>query len=104
MVCNPWSPGYFLLIFSWGMPAIKFVATDGMQRPTPLNARPIEKGDEFGRGSLVYFNQATMYQSSETGYATVADAIEAGKAGTVDYGTCAQEAFTRYARYHPLTQ
>jgi hypothetical protein len=75
--------------------------TDGLQRPTPDNSRPMEAGDECGRGSLVYFNQATMYQTSETGHATVAEAIRAGESGRADYGASAQEAFTRYGRYVP---
>lgn len=88
--------------YSYCTPAIQFVATDGLQRPTPENSRPIKAGDECGRGSLVYFNQATMYQTSETGYATVGEAIKAGDSGKVDYGTSAQAAFTKYARYSPI--
>jgi hypothetical protein len=76
--------------------------TDGRQRPTPKNSRPIKLGDEHGRGSLVYFNQATMYQTSETGYPTIGEAIEAGDSGKVDYGASAQEAFTEYAKYIPI--
>jgi hypothetical protein len=45
--------------------------TDGWQHPTLWNFRPIKEGDEFSRGSLVYFNQATMYQPSEISHATV---------------------------------
>ena len=82
--------------------AIKFVMTDGLQRPTAENSRPIKPGDEFGRGSLVYFNQATMYQTSETGYATVGEAVKAGDCGRADYGASAQEAFTRYGKYVPV--
>ena len=78
------------------------MATDGRQRPTPENSRPIKAGDESGRGSLVYFNQATMYQSSETGYATVGEAIEAGDSGKSDYGVNAQMAFTKHAKYFPM--
>ena len=78
------------------------MTTDGKQRPTPQNSRPIEAGDERGRGSLVYFNQATMYQTSETGHATLGDAVAAGGSGKVDYGVSAQEAFTRYGRYVPV--
>jgi hypothetical protein len=40
-----------------------------------------------------------MYQTSETGHATVGEATEAGDSGKVDYGTSAQEAFTKYAKY-----
>lgn len=75
--------------------------TDGLQRPTPQNSRPIKEGDECGRGSLVYFNQATMYQTSETGHATLGEAVRAGESGKVDYGVSAQEAFTRHGKYIP---
>jgi hypothetical protein len=78
--------------------------TDGLQRPTPQNSRPIKEGDERGRGSLVYFNQATMYQTSETGHATLGEAIRAGESGKADYGVSAQEAFTRFGRYIPARQ
>ena len=96
------SGGFLCLSYSYLTPAIQFVATDGLQRPTPENSRPIKAGDESGRGSLVYFNQATMYQTSETGYATVGEAIKAGDSGKSDYGTNAQLAFTECAKYCPI--
>lgn len=43
-----------------------------------------------------------MYQTSETGHATLGDAVAAGGSGKVDYGVSAQEAFTRYGRYVPV--
>ena len=43
-----------------------------------------------------------MYQSSETGYATVGEAIEAGDSGKSDYGVNAQMAFTKHAKYFPI--
>jgi hypothetical protein len=46
----------------------------------------------------VYFNQATMYQSSETGFGTLEQAAEAGVSGEVDYGTSAQDAFASFAQ------
>ena len=51
------------------------------------------------QGSLVFFNQATMYQSSEMDCSTVQEAIKAGGSGLADYGRSAQEAFTKYAKY-----
>jgi hypothetical protein len=94
------SPGFLTEL---KLKAIKFVMMDGRQRPTPQSSRPIKEGDEFGRGSLVYFNQATMYQPSEIGHATIREAIEAGCSGKVDYGTSAQEAFTKYASLIPVS-
>jgi hypothetical protein len=43
-----------------------------------------------------------MYQTSETGYPTVREVVEAGDSGKVDYGASAQEAFTKYAKYIPI--
>jgi len=63
----------------------KFITTDGDERPTPENSIPLGPGDHKGRGSLVYFNQATMYQLSETNSATIGDAILAGHSGKPNY-------------------
>ncbi|KAF8237641.1 hypothetical protein L208DRAFT_1245828, partial [Tricholoma matsutake] len=95
-------PSSLLYHFNIDIHAIQFLATDGLQRPTPANSRPITAGDECGRGSLVYFNQATMYQTSETGYATIGEAVEAGDLGKVDYGMSTQAAFTKHAKYFPV--
>jgi len=81
---------------------LKFVTTDGDERPTPSNSRPIVAGDEEGRGSFVYFNQATMYQSSETGYDTVQAAKDAGHSGKTDFFRDAQQAFTDLATLVPV--
>lgn len=59
----------------------------------PENSTRIEDGDDEGRGSLVYFNQASMYRSSETDSETIAEAISKGHSGTVDYSGSVQEAF-----------
>lgn len=80
---------YFLLDF-------KFVTTNG-ERPTPENSKAIEPGDEEGRGSLVYFNQATMYACSETDSKTLQAAKEKGLSGTTDYGPSVQAAFSKIA-------
>ena len=83
------------------MADLKFVTTEGHERPTPSNSRPISAGDEEGRGSFVYFNQATMYQSSETGYRTLNEAKAAGHHGTTDFARDAQQAFTDHATFVP---
>lgn len=77
------------------------MTTDGAH-PTPDNSTPIHPGDEQGRGSLVYFNEASMHQSSETGYATLGDAKLAGLSGVTDYGRDAQAAFQKYGTYLPV--
>lgn len=76
-----------------GVADFKFVTTDGEERiPTPENSTPLEEGDDEGRGSLVYFNQASMYQSSELNCPTLKEAIAEGHHGTVDYRTSIQNA------------
>ena len=84
---------------------IKFVTTEGEERPTPENSTPIRDGDEEGRGSLVYFNQASMYQSSETGCSTLKEAIRTQvHSGRLDKETTIQQAFSSLGEFIPLTQ
>lgn len=52
------------------------VTTEDGSRPTRENSQPLDGTD--GRGSAVWFNQATMFQSAETGYDTMAQAKAAG--------------------------
>ncbi|KAF8200141.1 hypothetical protein BJ912DRAFT_836551, partial [Pholiota molesta] len=93
----PWTmvayPSSLLYHFNIDITDFKFVTTDGDERPLPGNSTPIEDGDDEGRGSLVYFNQASMYRSSETDNETVAEAIAKGHSGKVDYSASVQEAF-----------
>jgi hypothetical protein len=65
---------------------------------TPENCTPLEPGDDSGRGSFVFFNEASMYMSSETNHPTLAQAKLAGHSGTVDFKKSAQELFTQYTR------
>ena len=67
--------------------------------PTQENSTPVQPGDEWGRGSLVYFNEASMHQSAETGYSTIKLAKRAGLSGCTDYGSDAQAAFQKYGTY-----
>ncbi|KAJ3497513.1 hypothetical protein NMY22_g19690 [Coprinellus aureogranulatus] len=52
---------------------MKIITTNG-DKPQ----QGVEYDDCHGRGSIVLFNQATMFQSSETGHATAGDARKAG--------------------------
>ena len=70
---------------------IKFVTTEGEALPTPENCRPIQDGDDDGRGSVVWFNMATMFQSSESGADTLKEVRERGESGYADMS--GQEAF-----------
>jgi hypothetical protein len=85
------------------MKDIEFVTTDGTERPTRKTAIPLTDGDEHGRGSIVLFNQASMYAASETGFGTIGSAKLAGQTGRSDYNTTAQEAFERYLYGSPIS-
>jgi hypothetical protein len=55
---------------------VEFVLTHDGQLPNKDNSTPLDGAD--GRGSCVWFNQETMFQSSELGYGTVQEAAAAG--------------------------
>lgn len=61
---------------------VDFVVTSDGQLPTRDNSQPLNGAD--GRGSCVWFNQATMHQTSELGYHTVAQAKAAGASTRCD--------------------
>ena len=77
---------------------MKVVTTAHGEKPTPKNSTPLhqtriqrpetvspedwEAGN--GRGSVVWFNQASMFQTSETGYPTLIKARKAGHTGNAD--------------------
>lgn len=72
---------------------IEFVVTDAnVTKPTKQNSKPLNDGS--GRGSFVYFNQASMFTAPETGYDTLWEAGEAGVSRRRDYGEDAAAAFT----------
>ncbi|KAF8960543.1 hypothetical protein BDZ97DRAFT_1665701 [Flammula alnicola] len=92
-------PSSLLFHFNVDICDFKFVTTEGEERPTPENSTPLEEGDDEGRGSLVYFNQAAMYQSSETDSLTLKKAVAAGHSGMTDYGADIQAAFEKHGVY-----
>ena len=79
--------------------ALKLVRTN-REWPTPENSQPI--GGTEGRGSMVWFNMATMLQSSETGFLILKEASAAGVPDTYDFKGTAQEAFTKYKCFFHL--
>lgn len=79
---------------------IQFVTTDSDAQPTPENTRPVKEGDREGRGSMVFFNQATMRTLPETGEDTLIEATDGGHSGTSDFKGTAQEIFSRTEFYH----
>ncbi len=83
-------------------PEIQFVTTEGNILPTRENVRPVEEGDDIGRGSFVFFNQSTMRHGPETGFDTLKMAAASGHSVTGDYGSSAQEAFSKHGVFCPL--
>ncbi|KAK7051198.1 hypothetical protein VNI00_004698 [Paramarasmius palmivorus] len=85
-------PSSLFLHFNVDIEQLEFIVTDG-ERPTQGNSRPLcecrnpdaAHGSSWesaeGRGSIVWFNQATMFQTAELGYDTVRAAKEAGLTG-----------------------
>lgn len=79
-----------------GCTDVKFLITPEGVTPTRENPTHVCPGDDEGRGSIVFYNQATMYMSSETGYSTLKEARAAGMSGVADFPASAQEAFLKY--------
>ncbi len=74
---------------------IEFVRTvDGLP-PTKTSALPLNELGKKGRGSIVFFNQATMYQSSESGHHTLKQARAAGVLADGRYKDVTNEQFSR---------
>ncbi|EIM81551.1 uncharacterized protein STEHIDRAFT_114974 [Stereum hirsutum FP-91666 SS1] len=70
-------PSSLFYHFNWDIGTIcEIVTTQDGSKPTRENSEPLDGRD--GRGSAVWFNQATMFQTSELGFNTVAEAEEAG--------------------------
>lgn len=58
------------------------MVTDNGEHPTPDNSAPLNDGS--GRGSVVWFNQATMFQTAELGVSTMGKAKRLGIDATCD--------------------
>lgn len=74
---------------------VKLVTAPEGEIPTRENSEEI--GSEEGRGSIVFFNQASLFQSSETNSSTLKAAAAQGKVVTSDFVGTAQTLFTTYA-------
>ncbi|KAJ7601733.1 hypothetical protein DFH06DRAFT_1352148 [Mycena polygramma] len=96
-------PSALFYHFNIDIDKLEFVWTEGnVDWPTRNNSRPVVAGDEWGRGSMVFFNQSTMTQTAFTGYPTIKAAKLAGHSGTTDYGTDAQAAFSKHVVFVPV--
>jgi hypothetical protein len=58
------------------------MVTDNGEHPTPDNSVPLNDGS--GHGSVVWFNQASMFQTAELGFSTIAEAKRLGMDATCD--------------------
>ncbi|KAH6881232.1 hypothetical protein BKA70DRAFT_1446766 [Coprinopsis sp. MPI-PUGE-AT-0042] len=91
-------PSALFYHFNVDINQICLVTTNG-EVPTPYNSTDITNTAAHGRGSLVFFSQASMFQASETGAYTVAEARSKGHSGTVNYSECIQTAFETHGTY-----
>ncbi|KAA1467110.1 hypothetical protein DENSPDRAFT_847331 [Dentipellis sp. KUC8613] len=89
------------LFYHFNNADIKFVVTTDGQPPREdrSNCEPL---DADGRGSIVWFSMATMYQSAETGFATLKQAKAAGLSTAADLPHTLKEAFTNLATFAPF--
>jgi hypothetical protein len=84
---------YAVRQFDW--PAdLKVVVTDGAA-PTLDNSDELRNRRDLGRGSFVFFNQASMFTGPETGFDTLSNARKNGHSGHSDFGANAKEAFAK---------
>jgi hypothetical protein len=84
---------YMLMLY----PDFKFVLVDGDERPMQANSTPLTSEDGEGCGSFVFFNQASMYQSSKTGYNTLKDArIKGRHSGKTSYAAGLEQALSKF--------
>ncbi|PPQ98313.1 hypothetical protein CVT26_013513, partial [Gymnopilus dilepis] len=87
-------PSSLLYHFNVDVEDIEFVLTDG-EKPTPQNSTPLGGEGDEGRGSLVFFNQASMYKGAETGFDTLMAARSAGMSGSTSSAEQIKLAFSQ---------
>lgn len=95
------SDSYILvhLLLKHGTLEIRIVETSTRDKPTPFNSTDITNDRSGGRGSIVFLNQASMFQSSETNENNLTEAHLKKKSGTRDFGADVQEGFLQYAKF-----
>jgi hypothetical protein len=79
---------------------LKIVVTNG-NAPTLDNSEELMNQQDLGRGSFVFFNQASMFQGPETGFDTLSEARKKGHSGHLDFGANAREAFGAAGKFFP---
>ncbi len=78
---------------------IHFLRSANGLPPTKTTALPLNDEGATGRGSMVFFNEATTYQTAELQYRTKKEAAEAGENVSRDFGSDANAAFHRNIRF-----
>ncbi|KAH7904056.1 hypothetical protein BJ138DRAFT_1107144 [Hygrophoropsis aurantiaca] len=81
---------------NWDHKDIQFVLTGDGCKPdiSKGNSYPLNNDGAEGRASLVWFNQASMLQTSETGYGTLLEAKKAGRNTKTDFLDDSLKSFT----------
>lgn len=74
---------------------IVFTADD-VSVPTRENSWNVDS-DLDGRRSVVWYNQASMFQTSKTGFPTLKEARANGFEGILDFGATVEEVFKKVA-------
>jgi hypothetical protein len=75
-----------------------------VDKPTHENSCEITEDDDMGRGSIVFFSQATMRTGPLTGYDTWKKASEAGVNTKVDVESDVRAAFQKGLIMCPVPQ
>ncbi|KAG6374572.1 hypothetical protein JVT61DRAFT_3925 [Boletus reticuloceps] len=75
------------------MPDLDIIASDSPPDLTKRGWYPKWSNDAEGRGSLVWFNQASMIQSAEIGYSSITAAQKAGAKATTNFQSDADKYF-----------
>lgn len=74
---------------------------DGIPPVHPSTSLHLNDGDASGRGSIVFFNEATTYQTAELRHRTKKEALNAGVNVKRDLGTDVNAAFHSSVRFFP---
>ena len=82
---------------------IYFVSTDG-DWPTPENSSDFTERESLGRGSLVFYNQASMFHGPETEFDILNAAKQYGHSGTSNFSETAQKAFTDLVHFFSISE
>ncbi|KAJ7120520.1 hypothetical protein C8R43DRAFT_1136896 [Mycena crocata] len=105
----PWTltgyPSSLFFHFNIDMHKLQCVWTEPhVDKPTPENSHPFTDDDDLGRGSMVFFSQATMRYGPATGHNTLSAAKAAGRSRVADYDADIAVAFSQNVFSIPVPQ